>query len=204
MRFPTFYSTLSVKVLLLLISLCVSFSACGNIEIIDDEDKDKTEKTDQSGGSASSAENDEDHPASVQDIIQGSYDEDFVWVEGYIVGYASGTVLSASTAVFGLPENAVNTNLLLADSPDECDFHNIIPVQLPTKDGIRDALNLYDNPELLNAKVRILGLSTTYFRVKGLKEVEAYYICEEGEVSEPVRQGETFLLNHQATVLEGR
>lgn len=90
-------------------------------------------------------------------------------VRGYIVGYVSGSRLSS--AKFGLPET-VNTNLLLADSPDEADPARCFPVFLQQKIGglpFREMINLRDHPEYLGRRVEVGGWIETYFGVNGIK-----------------------------------
>ena len=144
------------------------FSACNHIDIIEDENGVENEKP---------AINHRNEPLKVNDIINGAYQDETVWVEGYIIGYVKGSNINA--AVFASPEEAPNSNFLLADAPEEKNVANIMPVELP-KGTKRDALNLYDHPEFLGQKIKIEALVTTYFRVCGLKELYAYEILPNG------------------------
>ena len=56
---------------------------------------------------------------------------DYVMVRGYIIGYINGTSLSEKNVVLGLPTEKPNTNMLIADSPDETDLAKMMPVGLP-------------------------------------------------------------------------
>ena len=65
-------------------------------------------------------------PYNVAAAVAGSGN---AWVSGYIVGWIEGQVLS-SGAKFS-SNASVATNILIADSPDETDVANCMPVQLP-------------------------------------------------------------------------
>lgn len=89
-------------------------------------------------------------------------------VEGYIVGYTeSPSKYTKDPAKFG------DTNVAIADSPDETNPDNIMPVQLP-KGEVRTAVNVKDKPENIGKKVRLTGTLDSYFSSPGLKAVTAY------------------------------
>ncbi len=88
------------------------------------------------------------------------------YVKGYIVGYVDKNSL-AEGSVFGIPSSA-ETEVLLADSPDETDPANVLPVQLPVGD-VRTALELYANPGNLKKEVLLYGSLETYFGTIGMK-----------------------------------
>lgn len=90
-------------------------------------------------------------------------------VEGYIVGVAKSGTSYELAAPFTL-----DTNLGIADSPDETDAAKILPVQLPAG-KIRNELNLKDNPEHFKKQVQITGDLAAYFSVPGLRSASAYY-----------------------------
>ncbi|MFJ7829579.1 endonuclease [Peribacillus sp. NPDC097284] len=96
-------------------------------------------------------------------------------VKGYIVGTASSGTSYVQKAPF-----TVNTNIGIADSPDETDSKKIMPIQLPSG-NIRTALNLVDHPELLKKQVTITGSLEAYFSVPGLKSPTAYTIISDGD-----------------------
>ncbi len=105
-------------------------------------------------------------------------------VEGYIVG----TVISGSSHKLEGPFTT-NTNLSLADSPNETDPTKILPVQLPSG-AIRSGLNLVDNPGNHHAKIQITGSLAAYFSVPGLRSPTSYSIIEPGQDPEPEPQPE--------------
>lgn len=104
-------------------------------------------------------------------------------VKGFIVGVAiSGTNYDQEPPFTGA------TNVGLADSPDETNPANILPVQLPTG-STRAGLNLVDNPGNFKAQVTITGTLGAYFSVPGLRSANAFTIVSEGEAppeAEPV------------------
>ncbi len=98
-----------------------------------------------------------------------------VWVEGYIVGYfSSSSMNSFSTNLSG---DVSQSNLALADNQGETDLARIIPVMLGTGSA-RNALNLRDNPDNFDKKVKIRGDLGTYFSAPGLRDINAYEFIE--------------------------
>lgn len=98
-----------------------------------------------------------------------------VWVEGYIVGYfSSSSMNSFSTNLSG---DVSQSNLALADNQGETDLARIIPVMLGTGSA-RNALNLRDNPDNFDKKVKIRGDLGTYFSAPGLRDINTYEFIE--------------------------
>ncbi|ODA17085.1 endonuclease [Geobacillus thermoleovorans] len=93
-------------------------------------------------------------------------------VEGYIVGVVQSGSGASVTYSLSAPFT-VETNIALADRPNETDRNKILPVQLPPG-AIREALNLKAHPENVGKKVRITGSLAAYFAVPGLKAPTAY------------------------------
>ena len=95
------------------------------------------------------------NPYSAKQILDGTKGTD-VWVTGYIVGWidtSSGNLtFNEETATFTAPAT-LNSNMLIAASPDEKNFENCIPVQL--SGDVRNALNLKDNPGNLGKQVTV-------------------------------------------------
>lgn len=98
-------------------------------------------------------------------------------VEGYIVGVVKSGDGSNITYAHSGPFT-VDTNLALADNPNETDKSKIIPVQLPSG-SIRTALNLKTNPANLGKKIQITGSLEAYFKVPGLKSPTSYTFVED-------------------------
>ena len=94
-------------------------------------------------------------------------------VKGYIVGTINGQVYAEGCVFSGTAES--KTNLLIADNPDETDYNNCMPVQLPSG-AVRNALNLVDNPGNYKKMVTLTGSLEKYFGVAGLKSVTKYVI----------------------------
>lgn len=100
------------------------------------------------------------------------------WVKGYVVGYLSSS--SMNFAVFGT-EDASDTNVILAGSPDETDFSRCIPVKLTNSYGgqtsVRAQLNLKDHPEYYKKEICIAGKIDWYMHVVGLVAPYAFNVC---------------------------
>lgn len=92
------------------------------------------------------------------------------WVQGYIVGVME-TNVDPFSPNFAAPFNT-ESNLMIADSPEEQNKKNCIIVQLPVGD-IRTALNLKAHADNLGKPVSLQGKLTAYFSSNGLKEVTA-------------------------------
>lgn len=95
-----------------------------------------------------------------------------VYICGYIVGYIPKGNKKMDKAVFG-SEGASQTNIVLADSPDEQDSDNCIAVELSLSTDrhkiVREVLNLADHPENLKKRFLIYGNIDTYMGTLGLK-----------------------------------
>ena len=101
------------------------------------------------------------------------------WVKAYIVGQINGK--SISGAEFSAPfsgstnddgsVNSYNTNILIANSADETNSGNCVPVQLPSG-ALRTGLNLVQNPDLDGVEVLIYGSLEAYFGAAGVKNPE--------------------------------
>jgi len=96
---------------------------------------------------------------------------DYFWVKGYIVGVSDGGAVF--TPVFEPPFD-VDTNILLADDPDERANEDLLPVQLPLNSDVRTALNLKAYSVNLGKEVKIEGTLEPYFGKPGLKNSRAY------------------------------
>lgn len=121
-----------------------------------------------------------DAPYSVGSIIAGTTGTS-LWVTGYIVGWVSD--LSIESSVFNA-EATIKTNLLLAASADETDYNKCLPVQLPAG-GVRNSLNLQDNPENYKKQISLKADVANYFSVTGLKNTTAFAFGDKG-VEAPV------------------
>lgn len=125
---------------------------------------------------------DEEKPdeVTVAELIAKNNDGKQHYVTGYIVGYVAGDKYdNVRFNAYTLAADSTVTNVLLADDLQCTDPTAIIPVQLPAGD-VRKALNLYDNDDMWQAKVRLLGKSMAYFGVNGLKNVSKFEILESG------------------------
>lgn len=172
----TRYAFLLCGMLCLLLS---GLSACGKIELPETDSGQNTKPPqggDQSGGDNNQGTETQGDTMSVAAMLSRASVDDWVRVKGYIVGYVAGTTLSK--ARFECPPSAPNTNMLIADTPAETDVARCIPILLDAKDGSREELNLYDNPELLGCAIVIEGAVATYFGTKGIKKMEYYSLLD--------------------------
>ena len=108
-------------------------------------------------------------PFSVAKVIETYVDGKQIpsYVKGYIVGYVDGNGYNAETVKFEVPAEA-QTEILIADSPNETDITKCVPVQLP-KGDIRTGLELMAHPEYLGQQVLLYGSIENYFKIPGLK-----------------------------------
>lgn len=88
------------------------------------------------------------------------------YVKGYIVGWVDGASI-ASGSHFDVPGQA-ETEVLLADSPNETDPANTLPIQLPVGE-VMNAAELHAHPELLKQQVTFYGSLERYFGTAGMK-----------------------------------
>ena len=109
-------------------------------------------------------------------------DVDDAKVRGYIVGYARSGTYSNRTAVFSTGMSS--TNVLLADSPDETEWCNCIPVMLVAESDARRDLNLSDHPEMRGAYVEVSGLISEVNSYRGVKDCSQYVIFSNNSIGE--------------------
>nr|WP_309098858.1 5'-nucleotidase C-terminal domain-containing protein [Fredinandcohnia onubensis] len=106
-------------------------------------------------------------------------------VQGYIVGTAKSGTSYDQVSPFD-----INTNLGLADDPNETDPAKILPVQLP-KGDVRTGINLVDHPENFQRKVAITGSLEAYFSVPGLRNASSYeFLDGDSNPGEPTPEPE--------------
>lgn len=115
-----------------------------------------------------------DKPYTVAEAIANQTGKE-VWVHGYIVGSipadAAKVVLENMTFTAA---GASGTNLCIADIPNETNYANCAPVQLPAGSDARTDLNLMNNPTKLGVEVWLKGKPTKYCGAPGLKEISKY------------------------------
>ena len=114
-------------------------------------------------------------PFNVAAAVTGSGN---AWVKAYIVGWIEGQNLAEGAHFNG--NSTVASNLLIADSPDETDVANCMPVQLLGGSDARSALNLQDNPGNYKKEVMLYGSLEKYFGAQGIKSVSDYVIDGQG------------------------
>ncbi|MCH5217599.1 MAG: choice-of-anchor J domain-containing protein [Muribaculaceae bacterium] len=134
-----------------------------------------------------------DDPYSVWQVLAGveqmDRDYSYGWVHGYVVGYTNTDIankLNEQTATFAI--GGVQSNILLADSPDETDWENCIPVQLTWGMAAREAVALNrNNGASFHKEVCLYGLTgAKYQTVYGLRDC-CYF--KWGEKGYPISNG---------------
>lgn len=92
-----------------------------------------------------------------------------VWVYGYIVGVATGTGKFSFEPPF-----LKNTNIILGPRSFTDESKYCLSVELRSK-GIREELNLADNPSMKGRQLYIKGdLVESYYGIPGLKNITEY------------------------------
>ncbi|MDE6722071.1 MAG: hypothetical protein K2J84_07990 [Bacteroidaceae bacterium] len=90
------------------------------------------------------------------------------------MGYVPQRQQNVSKTVFSAGQ--AETNIVMADFPDEIDHNKCIAVQLttttPSHKEVRDGLNLAAHPENLGRFVIVCGHIKEYMRAMGVKNVK--------------------------------
>lgn len=170
--------------LLPVVGWCLFFAACQKVELPATE----VENPSDTGVSVPGTEEDDPPvllPGEYADewtvaAVKAAYptvatdSREFCTVVGYIVGYVKSNSMNTG-AVFS-SEDAVKTNLMIADRKNETDAEHCLPVQLSDEKqkGIREALNLSDNPGLLGKRICLSGYISKYLNAVGMRTPEAF------------------------------
>ena len=96
-------------------------------------------------------------------------DGEFIALKGYIVGYMPTNTINK--VVFNA-DDAVSTNIVLADRAAETDMNLCAGLQLKAGSDARVDLNLADNPAMLGQRIIAYGYKGAYCNAPGLKQVE--------------------------------
>lgn len=102
-------------------------------------------------------------------------DGEFIALKGYIVGYMPTNTINK--VVFDA-DDAVSTNIVLADRAAETDTKLCAGLQLKAGSDARVDLNLADNPAMLGQRIIAYGYKGTYCNAPGLKQVEVYELVD--------------------------
>lgn len=112
----------------------------------------------------------ESEPYTIAELQSGDYDSMQGWSKGYIVGSAKlgvSQIKSNDDVIFGAGAET-ETNLLIAASADVRDVDECAIVQLPQGTMIRQAVNLYDNPQMLGKELMVYGTNGNYLGLPGV------------------------------------
>lgn len=107
-------------------------------------------------------------------------DGEFIALKGYIVGYMPTNTMNK--VVFDA-DDAVSTNIVLADRAAETDTKLCAGLQLKAGSDARVDLNLADNPAMLGQCIIAYGYKGTYCNAPGLKQVEVYELVDDDDDS---------------------
>lgn len=107
-------------------------------------------------------------------------DGEFIVLKGYIVGYMPTNTINK--VVFNA-DDAVSTNIVLADRAAETDTKLCAGLQLKAGSDARVDLNLADNPAMLGQRIIAYGYKGTYCNAPGLKQVEVYELVDDDDDS---------------------
>ena len=93
------------------------------------------------------------------------------YVTGYVIGYVDGNKMDETTVkYYSIPEKA-QTEILIADNPQEFDYTKCIPVQLKKDTDFQTFLDIYSNQGILGTKIVVYGSIEKYFGVCGIKSI---------------------------------
>lgn len=107
-------------------------------------------------------------------------DGEFIALKGYIVGYMPTNTMNK--VVFNA-DDAVSTNIVLADRAAETGTNLCAGLQLKAGSDARVDLNLADNPAMLGQRIIAYGYKGTYCNAPGLKQVEVYELVDDDDDS---------------------
>ncbi len=111
-------------------------------------------------------------PYTTSDVISLGSPGTTAWVEGYVLGAASGGNTGGISSIV----TNVNSNIALASVQGETDMTKVIPVQLPYGSNARTSLNVVDNPSIIGKSVKVYGTLSSYFTVPGVKSITDFVI----------------------------
>ena len=137
----------------------------------------KITTTDQTGDPIVDPDGGTVNPGDTLTVAQAvaNQNEEIKWVKGYIVGCVKNGVSSVSTAAdvfLGVSSGwDSQTNVLIADSPEETDYHKCVAVNLPAGQPLRTEVNLVTNPENHKKTLAVKGKLRTYFGIAGLRDM---------------------------------
>lgn len=152
------------------VMVCLMLCGCNEIELPSEgsggkEDDDKENVT----------APDSDDTFTIATLCRAD-DGEFVALKGYIVGYMPTNTINK--VVFNA-DDAVSTNIVLADRAAETDTKLCAGLQLKAGSDARVDLNLADNPDMLGQRIIAYGYKGTYCNAPGLKQVEVYELVDD-------------------------
>ena len=157
-------------------TLLFLFSGCEKIDVESDTESDSSIEyiTPISIGNGTQLS-----PYSVMDVLNENVPNHKPY---WFIGYAVGSTYSTMKNPIFEAEISYKTNILLSDDPNCENANACIPIELHTS-SIQKALSLYYQSEHFRQCVMVQGRTGDYFRVKGLRSVDAGYWLPELDLS---------------------
>ncbi|MDR0231654.1 MAG: DUF5689 domain-containing protein [Dysgonamonadaceae bacterium] len=115
-----------------------------------------------------------DSPLSVSVAKSKQGEVNQLWAKGYIVGCVRNgvsSVVSEADVIIGVTSGFDSqTNVLIADYPNETDYGNCIVVNLPAGTPLRSGVNLVNNPGNIGKILIVKGTLRSYFGLPGSRD----------------------------------
>lgn len=149
--------------------LCCGVFGCQKLDLTEEKNPENPTEAGQHGQHIPT-DSDEVECLTVAEL-SGVDDNQTTIVGGYIVGYIpSGSIKNAKFT----SEQAVESNIVIADRPTEIDYEHCAPMQLVKDSTPRADLNLVSHPEILGQFVVLYGVKNSYYKAAGLRPVIDY------------------------------
>lgn len=104
------------------------------------------------------------NPYGVADVIALDDCGLDAWAEGYIVGAFD----FSGNPVFGVSDDLIDDNVLIAADASCKDVAECVCVQLPASSMLRQYANLLDNPGVIGKKLTVNGSFAPYYKMHGI------------------------------------
>ena len=171
---------MKIRYLLYIVLWFLVAGSCSKIDLSEEKGDEKPGSS-ENGGDGSSPGIDQNACYTVAELSSLA-DHAEVVVGGYIVGFVAGNSISKTMFT---AEGAVESNIVIADSPLERECSRCAPMQLVKNTSPRNDLNLAAHPENLGKFVVMSGVKDKYYYAPGLKPVKDYAFAEVDNPEQP-------------------
>lgn len=154
------------------VMVCLMLCGCNEIELPSEDSGGKNDDEKENVASPDSSD------TFTVATLSRADDGEFIALKGYIVGYMPTNTINK--VVFNA-DDAVSTNIVLADRAAETDTKLCAGLQLKAESDARVDLNLADNPAMLGQCIIAYGYKGTYCNAPGLKQVEVYELVDDDD-----------------------